>query len=1163
MRPLAAIALLLLASPAMSVEIDGMVCEVRGNSAVIVVGSNLPAVGDQAAIFFEMPNTGDEVAVGTARVSEIGAESVQVTIETQTGSVARDQMVRISSANPTKRTTGSQPPSIGQALVCPDAEPPAGTAVAQNCFGNDRGAAGIRCEDHYYWAQKNPEQIAANLKYKIDLLMRCPTMSKEQLDSAFADISVVIPRYVMKNQCFGGDPHVTGLQWQPHKDWASQRTRDQVLNNLQWKVAAALKCLDSIGQINFFADSSCAVAKAPLGLGGDTAQAAGPGTVQPVSGSTKGCVGFAGKWNTDIGEMFLHQTGDRVTGNYVSSYGPGRISGLVTGRVFDGDWASTRTGKMQATLSEDGNSFRATWTAADGSSGSYGGTCAGPPPAIADTRTVRTPAAGHSAQPAPTTPPADKLVTVPDFSVAGNAAEIKSVAEQSGLVLALAAASIATPSKDLEFRAESQNPIAGTKVKKGSAVTVAIYQQYQEPQVIVPDLKAVATVDDMETALDKVGLKGAFTAATVATPSKDLEFKAQSQDPAAGTKAKKDSTVTVAIYQQYQEPEVTVPDLKGTGIAEIKATLDEAGLKGAFSAAAVAAPSKDLEFKAESQSPAAGTRVKKHSTVTVAVYQQYQEPEVTVPDLKVFATVDDMEAALDEAGLNGVFTAASVVTPSKEQEFRVESQDPAPGTKVKKDSTVTVAIYQQYQEPEVIVPDMRAFDSRDAMQAELDRVGLKANFIAASIPTPSKELESKAQSQQPAAGSKVKKDSTVTVAIYQPFVEPVPTAPAPATTSRLPAPTRPAAQSEPPSPVATPTPTPVIGPPRYLGCFKDQGAAHDVAGRDLDGAMSSDGGMTSAMCVEECRAQGFAYAGTQYSNYCFCGNRYGTSGPADNCDMPCAGNSSEICGGSWANSVYATGVSTPQIARARKPKPSRRQPAVATPSMGCVGFDGRWQTNYGVMTLAQSGNSVSGTYDWRDQNSSISGTVSGNVLSGSYSQPWHSDPRWQSGDVEFTLNGEAWQATRCTDAYDGNCGGSWSGTCLGPVSGVEPVPPVDPTSQPAPSGNIEVVAGTYGGNCPREQFGNAIDRGNVTAHLASACNGKESCDYTVDHTVIGDPAYGCVKTYVAEWRCGGDSAVHQAQPAAEGEAGYGSIVSLSCGPAAGASSEPTAASGVE
>ena len=94
---------------------------------------------------------------------------------------------------------------------------------------------------------------------------------------------------------------------------------------------------------------------------------------------------------------------------------------------------------------------------------------------------------------------------------------------------------------------------------------------------------------------------------------------------------------------------------------------------------------------------------------------------------------------------------------------------------------------------------------------------------------------------------------------------------------------------------------------RYLGCFRDQqtnplpGA---IASRDLNGLMTNDAGMTSARCIALCRSQGFTYAGTQYSTYCFCGNAYGRSGAANNCNMTCGGNPAEMCGGGWANSVY-------------------------------------------------------------------------------------------------------------------------------------------------------------------------------------------------------------------------------------------------------------------
>jgi hypothetical protein len=89
-----------------------------------------------------------------------------------------------------------------------------------------------------------------------------------------------------------------------------------------------------------------------------------------------------------------------------------------------------------------------------------------------------------------------------------------------------------------------------------------------------------------------------------------------------------------------------------------------------------------------------------------------------------------------------------------------------------------------------------------------------------------------------------------------------------------------------------------------LGCFKDQGDPQSVAGRDLNGSMSNSGAMTNAMCRTQCGAQGFRFAGTQYSSFCFCGNDYGKSGPSNACNARCTGNFNEICGGPWANTVY-------------------------------------------------------------------------------------------------------------------------------------------------------------------------------------------------------------------------------------------------------------------
>ena len=50
---------------------------------------------------------------------------------------------------------------------------------------------------------------------------------------------------------------------------------------------------------------------------------------------------------------------------------------------------------------------------------------------------------------------------------------------------------------------------------------------------------------------------------------------------------------------------------------------------------------------------------------------------------------------------------------------------------------------------------------------------------------------------------------------------------------------------------------------------------------------------------------GYRYAGLQYEAECYCGNSgYDRYGVGDGCNHPCTGNSDQICGGDWRNSVY-------------------------------------------------------------------------------------------------------------------------------------------------------------------------------------------------------------------------------------------------------------------
>lgn len=124
-------------------------------------------------------------------------------------------------------------------------------------------------------------------------------------------------------------------------------------------------------------------------------------------------------------------------------------------------------------------------------------------------------------------------------------------------------------------------------------------------------------------------------------------------------------------------------------------------------------------------------------------------------------------------------------------------------------------------------------------------------------------------------------------------------------------------------------------------CFKDTSI------RDLDGYSETSGDMTPQKCIATCRSRGFAYAGAQFAAWCFCGNGYGRYGSADNCNMRCNGDPSQICGGSWANSVYDVALGT-QVA----PGSSVQAPSPAPAGgLGCFKDDfARDLNGYSVTT---------------------------------------------------------------------------------------------------------------------------------------------------------------------------------------------------------------------
>ncbi|KAL2015330.1 hypothetical protein VTK56DRAFT_5792 [Thermocarpiscus australiensis] len=94
------------------------------------------------------------------------------------------------------------------------------------------------------------------------------------------------------------------------------------------------------------------------------------------------------------------------------------------------------------------------------------------------------------------------------------------------------------------------------------------------------------------------------------------------------------------------------------------------------------------------------------------------------------------------------------------------------------------------------------------------------------------------------------------------------------------------------------------------GSWEYQGCYTDVPGRTLNGGSYASGdGMTIQACIDYCASRGFPYAGTEFSDECYCGKSLaaGAAQLADSdCSMPCSGNATQPCGGGSKLSLFHT-----------------------------------------------------------------------------------------------------------------------------------------------------------------------------------------------------------------------------------------------------------------
>ena len=269
--------------------------------------------------------------------------------------------------------------------------------------------------------------------------------------------------------------------------------------------------------------------------------------------------------------------------------------------------------------------------------------------------------------------------------------------------------------------------------------------------------------DQLNVARDIVQNAG-FQVAVINVPSNQAAGIVIGEDPSGGTKADKNSTVSLSVSQGPSA--VNVPSVVGQSESAARAALRKAHLS------ARVVPRSSTQYpagQALGTDPRSGQAVAPGTPVTLFISSG--PPKKQVPDV----TGESASAARSQLSGAGFAVTSTNQTSSTATPGNVLSQSPAGGTSAAPGSTVTIVLAQA---PKPVAVPSVVGQKADAAASQLTGAGFKVTRQKQNVND--KTQNGQVIKQTPAGGTKVKPGSTVTIVVghYVP-----PSSPSSSTTS--------------------------------------------------------------------------------------------------------------------------------------------------------------------------------------------------------------------------------------------------------------------------------------------------------------------------------------------------------------------------------------------